>query len=100
MAGAPERPVVLRRLGILKDPDDAVLQDPRARPKKPSEALDVFARESHASARSDARLNAVEDQDAAGTAALDLERRNPLFAVIVIAALFVVTAVWAINRLF
>ena len=51
MAGAPspERPVVLRRLGIIKDSNDAVVQESRAQRETAEDALELFATETESS---------------------------------------------------
>jgi len=97
MAGSPERPVVLRRLGIVKDTDDAsVLQESR-KARQSEDPLDLFAAEHEAKPRFRIRLNWVR---IAGVGALALLRRSAAVGVIAAFAVAMVGGVWLINRLF
>jgi hypothetical protein len=97
MAGAPspERPVVLRRLGIIKDPVDPLLQESRAQRETAQDALELFATEAESSPRLERWTNAIRPLAAAS---IGFIRRNPIIGVIVVSAVSVVVALWAINR--
>ena len=97
MAGAPspERPIVLRRLGIIKDPNDAPLQESRAQRETPEDALELFATETESSPGFERWLNAIRSSAAAS---IGFIRRNPAIVVIVLSAGCVVGGLWAINR--
>jgi TonB-like protein len=97
MAGSPERPVVLRRLGIVKDTDDtSFLQESRA-PLKAEDALELFAAEHERKPRFRIGLSWVR---AAGGGVLALMRRSAMVGVILVFAISMVGGVWLINRLF
>jgi len=98
MAGAPspERPVVLRRLGIIKDPSDAVVQESRAQRETAEDALELFATETESSPGLGRWLNAIRSQAAAS---IGFVRRNPAVIVMAVAAVCVVAGFWAISRL-
>jgi hypothetical protein len=99
MASAPstERPVVLRRLGIIKDPDDAPLQNSRAAREPQQDALELFATESDHSPRVGRWLSAV----GANAAAVARHAwRNPIVGLVVVAVLAFGMSVWGINRYF
>jgi hypothetical protein len=97
MAGAPspDRPVVLRRLGIVKDPNDAFLQESRTQPETPQDALELFATEAESTPRVERWLNAIRPHAAW---AVGIVRRNPMFGVVVVAAVSAIVGLWAINR--
>ena len=98
MAGAPspERPVVLRRLGIIKDPHDPFLQESRTRRETPGDALDLFATEGESPARVERPLKAITPL---ATRSFGFLGRHPIFPVIAVAAVALVAGLWAINRL-
>ena len=98
MAGAPspERPVVLRRLGIIKDSNDGFLQESRAQRETPQDALELFATEAESAPRLERSLNAIRSH---GAASVGFVRRNPLVAVIAVSAVSVVIGIWAISQL-
>ena len=86
--GVPERPVVLRRLGILKDEDDtSFLQTPVVRVTASSEDLESFGSEARSSEPRPAR-------------ALAFANRYPKVAVAVVAAIMLAGGVLTINALF
>jgi hypothetical protein len=97
MAGAPspERPVVLRRLGIIKDSNDAVVQESRAQRETAEDALELFATETESSPGLERWLNAIRSSAAA---TVGFVRRNPAIGVIVVSAACVVAGLWAISR--
>jgi hypothetical protein len=97
MAGAPspERPVVLRRLGIIKDPNDPFLQESRAQQETAEDALELFATEAESSPRLERWLNAIRPHAAWS---IRFVRRNPIIGVIVVSAVSLVVALWAIDR--
>jgi hypothetical protein len=97
MAGAPspERPVVLRRLGIIKDANDAFLQESRAQQETAEDALELFATETESSPRLEHWLNATR---ALAAASIGFIQRNPVIGVIVVSAISVVVGLWAISR--
>src|SRR5262245_47992045 len=99
MAGSPERPVVLRRLGIVKDTDDTpFLQESRG-PAKAEDALELFGSES--SPRFRVGLKWVSRGiRAAGVGAVSLLRRSAAVGVLLVFAIAMVGGVWLINRLF
>jgi len=98
MAGAPSRdPVVLRRLGIVKDPNDPFLQESRTPRETSRDALELFAKEAESSARLEQRPNAIRPQ---ASSSMNVIRRNPLIGVIAVSAVLVVVAFWAIDRFF
>jgi len=98
MAGAPspERPVVLRRLGIIKDSNDGFLQESRAQRETPDDALELFATEAESAPRLERSLNAIRSH---GAASVGFIRRNPVVAVIAVSAISVVGGIWAISQL-
>jgi hypothetical protein len=98
MAGAPspERPVVLRRLGVIKDPNDPFLQESRALRESPQDALELFATEAESTPRVERWLNAIRPVAAWS---IELVRRNPMVGVVAVSAVCLVVALWAINRL-
>ena len=98
MAGAPspERPVVLRRLGIFKDSNDGFLQESRAQRETPDDALELFATEAESAPRLERSLNAIRSH---GAASVGFIRRNPVVAVIAVSAISVVGGIWAISQL-
>jgi hypothetical protein len=98
MAGAPspERPVVLRRLGIMKDPSDPFLQESRAQRETSEDALELFATEAESSSRVEKWVNAARPRAAWS---IGFIRRNPIVGVIATSAVCLVLALWAINRL-
>jgi len=97
MAGAPstERPVVLRRLGIMKDSGDPTVQESRAQRETSRDALELFATEAESAPRLERRTNAIRSFAASSIGFL---KRNPIIGVIVVSAVCVVAALWAINR--
>ncbi|HEU5259344.1 MAG TPA: hypothetical protein VFU28_25325 [Vicinamibacterales bacterium] len=98
MAGAPspERPVVLRRLGIIKDSNDAVVQESRAQRETAEDALELFATETESSPGLGRSFNTIRSSAAA---TIGFVRRNALIGVIVVSATCVVAGIWAISRL-
>ena len=97
MASAPsrERPVVLRRLGIIKDPNDPLLQESRTQGETSRDALDLFATETESSPRPERWVNAVGPN-----AAWSLDFiRWPIVAVVVVSVVSVIGAIWAIDRI-
>ena len=98
MAGAPspERPVVLRRLGIIKDPGDPFVQESRALREAPQDALELFATEAESAPRLERFTNAIRPLAASS---IGFVKQNPIIGVIVLAAVCVVGALWAITRL-
>ena len=98
MAGAPspERPVVLRRLGNIKDSNDGFLQESRAQRETPDDALELFATEAESAPRLERSLNAIRSH---GAASVGFIRRNPVVAVIAVSAISVVGGIWAISQL-
>jgi hypothetical protein len=118
-APVPERPV-LRRLGIIKDPDDAArLQNSRARRDTKQDGLDLFAVETDSpppveQSRDDLRrevtTRANRDEQPLDALRRELAARAkvvaprspivPVILVVLVSASAVVGAVWAINRLF
>jgi len=98
MAGAPspDRPVVLRRLGIIKDSNDAMVQESRAPRETAEDALELFATETESSPRLGRSLNAIRSSAAA---TIGFVRRNAAIGVIVVSAACVVAGIWAISRL-
>jgi hypothetical protein len=117
-APVPERPV-LRRLGVIKDPDDATrLQNSRARRDTNRDGLDLFAVETESPPRVEqprddlrsevaTRANRVEQpldalrRELAARANVVAPRSPivPVILVVLVSATAVVGAVWAINRL-
>jgi len=97
MAGAPspERPVVLRRLGIIKEPNDEFLQESRTQREPGRDALQSFAAEAESTPQRGQRLSAIRPLAASS---VQLVRRNTLFAIIGVAAACLVTGLWAIDR--
>jgi hypothetical protein len=97
MAGAPstERPVVLRRLGIMKDSGDPIVQESRAQRETSRDALELFATEAESAPRLERRTNAIRSFAASS---IGFVKRNPIIGVIVVSAVCVVAALWAINR--
>jgi hypothetical protein len=97
MAGAPspERPVVLRRLGIIKDSNDSFLQESRTQRETSRDALELFATEGEPTPRDERRLIAIRPLAASST---DFVRRNPIVGVVAVSAVSLVVALWAINR--
>src|SRR5678816_2808363 len=89
MAGAPspERPVVLRRLGIIKDSDDGFLQESRAQRETPQDALETFATEAESAPRHERSVTAIRARAASSVGFI---RRNPVVAVIAVSAVCVV----------
>ena len=98
MAGAPspERPVVLRRLGVIKDPQDPFLQESRAQRETPQDALELFATEAESAPRLERWLAAIRPHV---VSAIGFVRRNPATAVMAASAISVVVGIWAISRL-
>src|SRR4026207_372433 len=97
MAGAPspERPVVLRRLGIIKEPNDEFLQESRT-PREPGRAApQSVAAAAEPPPQRGQRLSAIRPLAASS---VQLVRRNTLFAIIGVAAACLVTGLWAIDR--
>jgi hypothetical protein len=97
MAGvpSPERPIVLRRLGIIKDPNDAPLQESRAQRETAEDALELFATETESSPGLERWQNAIRSSMAAS---IGFVRRNAAIGVIVVSAVCVVAGIWAISR--
>jgi hypothetical protein len=97
MAGAPspERPVVLRRLGVIKDPNDSFLQESRAQRETTQDALELFATEAESTPRLERWLSAIRPLAAWS---IGFVRRNPLVGVVAVSAVSLVVALWAINR--
>ena len=118
-APVPERPV-LRRLGVIKDPDDATrLQNSRARRDTNRDGLDLFAVETESpprveqpreALRSEVATRANRDEQPLDALRRELAARAnvvaprspivPVILVVLVAATALVGAVWAINRLF
>src|SRR5262245_28314226 len=94
MAGAPspERPVVLRRLGIIRDSNDAVVQESRAPRETAEDALELFASESESSPGFERSLNAIRSSM---SASIEFVRRNAVVGVIVVSAACLVAGIWA-----
>ena len=97
MAGSPERPAVLRRLGIVKDTDDAPFGEDFRSSIKSEEALELFEAEHDSAPRFRIDLKWVP---AAGVAALALLRRSAVIGVILVFATSMIAGVWLINRIF
>ena len=97
MAGAPspERPVVLRRLGVIKDPNDPFLQESRAERETAQDALELFATEPESTPRIERWRTA--SRPLAGWS-IEVVRRNPIIGVVAVSAVSLVVALWAINR--
>ncbi len=97
MAGtpSPERPVVLRRLGIIKEPNDAFLQESRTQRERGEDALELFATEAESTPTRERWMNAIRPVAASS---IGFVRRNPIIGVIVVSAVSVAVALWAINR--
>ncbi len=97
MAGAPSRdPVVLRRLGIIKDPGDPFLQESRTQRETSRDALDLFAKEAESSARPEERPKAIRP-DAAPS--INVIRWHPLVGVVAVSAVCVAVTLWAIKAI-
>jgi hypothetical protein len=99
MAGAPspERPVVLRRLGIIKDPNDSFLQESRTQRETPKDALELFATETESPARLERSVKATKPS---ATRPFGFIFRNPIILVVAVAAVALAAGLWGINRLF
>src|SRR5262245_31309733 len=99
MAGAssPERPVVLRRLGIIKDPSDSFLQESRAQRETSQDALGLFATEAEPAPRLERWVTTTQPRVAVASS-VGFIRRNPLIAVIAVSAVLVAAGIWTINR--
>ena len=97
MAGAPspERPVVLRRLGVIKDPNDPFLQESRAQRETAGDALELFATEAESTPRLELWRTAIRPLAAWS---IEVVRRNPIIGVVAVSAASLVVALWAINR--
>jgi hypothetical protein len=97
MAGAPspQRPVVLHRLGIIKDPNDAFLQESRTQREPQRDALEAFATEADSTPPAAQPLSAVRPL---ATSSTRLVRRYARFAVIGVVAAGLVAALWAIEE--
>src|SRR6185503_4887306 len=95
-APSPERPVVLRRLGVIKDPNDPFLQESRTQREAPQDALELFATEAESAPRLERWLNAARPSAARS---IDFVRRNPVVGVVAVSAVSLIVALWAINRL-
>jgi hypothetical protein len=97
MAGAPspERPVVLRRLGVIKDPNDPFLQESRAQRETAGDALELFATEAESTPRLELWRTAIRPLAAWS---IEVVRRNPIIGVVAVSAVSLVVALWAINR--
>jgi hypothetical protein len=111
MAGAPspERPVVLRRLGIIKDPNDSFLQESRTQRETAKDGLELFAAEAESPARlgrsvnveSPARLErSVNAIKPLATRPFGVVWRNPFVLVVAVAVIALVAGLWGVNRLF
>jgi hypothetical protein len=97
-APSPERPVVLRRLGIMKEPDEPRLQDSRTqRDAKQQDALELFATETDSSSSLQQWLSAA---GASGAAAARAALRSPMVGIVLVAALAFAGSIWGINRYF
>ena len=97
-APSPERPVVLRRLGIMKDPDEPRLQDSRTqRDAKQQDALELFATETESSSTLQQWLSAA---GASGAAVARAALRNPMVGIVLVAAVAFAGSIWGINRYF
>jgi len=93
-SGAPERPVVLRRLGIIKDENDpAFLQHPPAPVDVAEDGLESFGSET----QSGLSLKAIGDRIAS---TLAIAGRNPWVAVAMVAVVSLIATVLLINVLF
>ena len=99
MAGAPspERPVVLRRLGIIKDPTDSFLQESRTQRETAKDSLELFAAEAESPARLERSVNAIKPL---ATRTFGVVWRNPFVLVVAVAVVALVAGLWGINRLF
>lgn len=94
---SPERPVVLRRLGIIKDPDEGTLQNSRAQRDGHQDALELFATEAESSPRFGRWLGAI----GAGAAATGrFTQRNPMVGLVLVGAIALLGTIWGINRFF
>jgi Gram-negative bacterial TonB protein C-terminal len=100
MAGSPERPAVLRRLGIVKDIDDAPRRQDLGAPRKSEDALDLFAAENEDNESSPRFRGGLKWVRAAGVAATGLLRRSALLGIIAVFAIAMAGGFWLINRLF
>jgi hypothetical protein len=87
--------VVLRRLGIIKDSNDAMVQESRAPRETAEDALELFATETESSPGLGRWLNAIRSSAAA---TIGFVRRNAAIGVIVVSAACVVAGLWAISR--
>ena len=98
MAGAPspERPVVLRRLGIIKDSNDGFLQESRAQRDSPQDALELFATEAESAPRVERWVTAIRSRAASSVGVV---RRNAVVVVMAVSAVSVVLGIWAISQL-
>jgi hypothetical protein len=94
---SPERPVVLRRLGIIKDPDEGALQNSRAQRDSQQDALELFATEADSSPRFGQWLTAVGTSAAA---TFRFTQRNPMVGLVLVGAIALVASIWGINRYF
>jgi hypothetical protein len=99
MAGAPspERPVVLRRLGIIKDPNDSFLQESRTQRETAKDGLELFAAEAESPARLGRSVNAIKPL---ATRPFGVVWRNPFVLVVAVAVIALVAGLWGVNRLF
>ena len=91
-SGTPERPVVLRRLGILKDELDTTFVQPPASGMEAEEGLESFGTETRSSERRPAGARVAH--------ALAFANRNPRLAVVLLAAVTLVGGVLLINAAF
>jgi hypothetical protein len=99
MAGAPspEHPVVLRRLGIIKDPNYAFLQESRTQRETSKDALELFAAEAGSPARLEQSVKPIKPL---ATRPSSVVWRSPIIVVVAVAAVALVAGLWGINRLF
>ena len=96
-APSPERPVVLRRLGIIKDPDEGTLQNSRAQRDGRQDALELFGTEDESSPQVGQWLNAV---GGGAAAAVRFTLRSPIVGLVLVGAMALLGSIWAINRYF
>jgi len=94
---SPERPVVLRRLGIIKDPDEGTLQNSRAQRDVRQDALELFGTEDESSPQFGQWLNAI---GGGAAAAIRFTLRSPIVGLVLIASIALLASIWGINRYF
>jgi len=79
----------------MKDPGDPVVQESRAQRETSRDALELFATEAESAPPLERRPNAIRSFAASS---IGFVKRNPIVGVIVVSAVCVVAALWAINR--